>query len=180
LNRGADQPSASDRLNSHQHPHHGITNGDAKGHARSARSHSRRGRRVGGGKPAPAIDRFLAKTRPGSAGCVLWDGCINSKGYGCFCPGGAVSPVLAHRWIWEHQNGLIPDALTVDHLCANKACVNVAHMELVTVEENSSRAAERRRLARVAANFADQPASHELKTGAVAALPDVSGAGGGR
>lgn len=46
----------------------------------------------------------------------------------------------AHRLIWEAFHGPIPDDLTVDHLCFNRRCINIRHMELVTAAENTRRA----------------------------------------
>lgn len=106
---------------------------------------SGRGRPVGGGLVAPPLERFRAKTQQLPNGCVQWTGCVNSDGYGQFVPGGKVSPVLAHRWIWEHERGAIHDGMTIDHLCVNEGCVNTAHMELVTASENARREAVRRR-----------------------------------
>jgi hypothetical protein len=42
----------------------------------------------------------------------------------------------AHRVIYELLVGPIPAGLTIDHLCRNRACVNPAHMEPVTLREN--------------------------------------------
>lgn len=47
--------------------------------------------------------------------------------------------LLAHRVAWSLTHGEIPDGLTVDHLCRNRACCNPAHMELVTRGENTLR-----------------------------------------
>lgn len=33
----------------------------------------------------------------------------------------------------------IPDGLTIDHRCKVKTCLNVAHLEIVTAEENARR-----------------------------------------
>jgi len=38
----------------------------------------------------------------------------------------------------------IPDGLTVDHTCNNRACIRFEHLEAVTTAENNRRAAERR------------------------------------
>lgn len=45
-----------------------------------------------------------------------------------------------HRAAWILANGLIPDRLTIDHLCKVKTCCNPAHMELVAQGENTRRA----------------------------------------
>lgn len=73
--------------------------------------------------------------------CVLWIGAQNSKGYGCYAVNGVTH--LAHRLAWEDARGPIPNGLTVDHLCRVRACVNVAHLELVSIAENIRRAKRR-------------------------------------
>jgi hypothetical protein len=47
----------------------------------------------------------------------------------------------AHRFAYELLVGPIPDGLALDHLCLTTGCVNPAHLEPVTVAENSRRAA---------------------------------------
>ena len=79
---------------------------------------------------------FWSKTAT-ETGCVIWQGAQNSKGYGCYAIDGVSR--LAHRVVWESLHGPIPDGLTIDHLCRVRACVNVAHMELVSVAENTAR-----------------------------------------
>lgn len=72
-----------------------------------------------------------------TSGCWNWQGTIDSKGYGRLDRGGR--PQKAHRVAHELIIGPIRADLTIDHLCRNKRCVNPAHLEPVTVSENSRR-----------------------------------------
>ena len=44
-----------------------------------------------------------------------------------------------HAEAWRRLRGPIPDGLVIDHLCRNRACMNPAHMEPVTLAENVMR-----------------------------------------
>jgi hypothetical protein len=44
---------------------------------------------------------------------------------------------LGHRVAWEAEHGPIPEGLTIDHLCRNRRCVNVAHLRLLSNVENA-------------------------------------------
>lgn len=48
--------------------------------------------------------------------------------------------VYLHRYYWELRNGPIPDGYQIDHLCRNRWCINLKHLEAVTQEENIRRA----------------------------------------
>ncbi len=67
--------------------------------------------------------------------CVEW---ATAEGYAKFKSGGRQTG--AHRWAYEHWVGPIPDGLQIDHLCRNRCCVNPAHLEPVTAQENTRRA----------------------------------------
>lgn len=82
--------------------------------------------------------RFLKKVlRNRFMECWEYIGFVDKNGYGQFWSNGKT--VMAHRFSYELYIGKIPEGLTVDHLCKNTSCVNPAHMELVTLSENSLR-----------------------------------------
>jgi hypothetical protein len=65
--------------------------------------------------------------------CIIWTKALTAAGYGV-TRGGYV-----HRLAYEAANGPIPDGLELDHLCRNRACYNVLHLEPVTHAENMRR-----------------------------------------
>lgn len=68
--------------------------------------------------------------------CWLWNGSRRKKDYGVFnYPGGG----MAYRYSYELHNGPIPDGMTIDHICFNPPCVNPAHLQLLTREQNARR-----------------------------------------
>lgn len=88
-------------------------------------------------KPKDPVQRFLSKTRAGPDGCIEWSGHKTRPGYGQFS--WMSKPILAHRWVYEAVKGPIPKGMVIDHLCRNRACVNVAHLECVSMGENTKR-----------------------------------------
>lgn len=70
-------------------------------------------------------------------GCLRWQGSHSSDGYGL------LNQQYAHRLAYEAAHGAISDGLDIDHVyergCRYKDCVNVAHLEAVTHEENIRR-----------------------------------------
>jgi hypothetical protein len=74
---------------------------------------------------------------PPPGACVPWLGHIMRNGYGIAHANGKTT--TAHRVVWERERGPIPPGLQIDHLCRNRACVNVAHLEPVTHRVNDLR-----------------------------------------
>lgn len=66
-------------------------------------------------------------------GCLVWTGC-RTDGYGQMGAGGR--RLRVHRVMWEMFEGPVPEGLQLDHLCRNRACANVSHLEPVPQREN--------------------------------------------
>jgi hypothetical protein len=88
----------------------------------------------------PILDRFWSRVRMTEDGCMEWTGFLDRDGYGQIGLGGRGGrSVRVHRWAYGFFVGPIPNGLVIDHLCRNRACANPAHMEPVTVTENTRR-----------------------------------------
>ena len=83
------------------------------------------------------MERFEASWSESASGCWDWLGSVGTRGYGRIGVGGKM--LQAHRFAYEQLVGPIADGLVLDHLCNNKRCVNPAHLEPVTVEDNVRR-----------------------------------------
>jgi hypothetical protein len=66
-------------------------------------------------------------------GCWSWLGAMKPNGYGIF------QKVRVHRIAYSLLRGSVPDDMSIDHLCRNRRCVNPAHLEVVTMRENTLR-----------------------------------------
>jgi hypothetical protein len=83
--------------------------------------------------------RFWDSTIPEpNSGCWLWLANRGSDGYGKFHV--STKYQKAHRVSYEALVGPIPKPLVIDHLCLEKSCCNPAHLEPVSVQENTRRA----------------------------------------
>ena len=80
------------------------------------------------------IMRLVAVT---NSGCWQWTGAINRHGYGKLTVNAKTAQ--AHRVSYELFRGAIPNGLSIDHLCRNRACANPAHMEPVETRTNTLR-----------------------------------------
>lgn len=82
-------------------------------------------------------DLFWAKVAKGDdpRGCWLWTAYRLPGGYGRW---GTHKDGLfyVHRVAYHLSGWIVPEGLTLDHLCRNRACCNPAHLEPVTNREN--------------------------------------------
>lgn len=85
--------------------------------------------------PLTVLDRATESVIPEpNTGCWLWLGGRSEGGYGRIWLDGRMAQ--AHRVLYEELRGPVPATMTIDHLCKTRACVNPAHMEIVSMKEN--------------------------------------------
>lgn len=83
-------------------------------------------------------DRIRSRTTTDANGCWIWIGTIDKvTGYGRLSVQGQMRG--AHVASHEAHVGPIPAGHEIDHLCRVRRCVNPAHLEAVTRQENARR-----------------------------------------
>lgn len=100
----------------------------------------------------PAIVRIMRRVTVNADGCWIFGGRLDAYGYATVGVGsmkdGTRATRRAHRIVYEHHKGPIPDGLTLDHYRMNpgprqarcaRACVNPAHVEPASRGENVMR-----------------------------------------
>ena len=68
-----------------------------------------------------------------ATGCFEWQGAFNSKGYPSLGPKG-----LAHRLAWMAIVDDVPEGYELHHVCGQKSCTNVLHLQCLTPEEHAA------------------------------------------
>ncbi len=81
----------------------------------------------------------IAAPAPPRTKCWLWTACLAANKYGHFWDGKRQQMIVAHLWLWEQENGPVPDGLQLDHRCRIYHCVRPSHLEPVTAQVNAQR-----------------------------------------
>jgi hypothetical protein len=87
---------------------------------------------VGGSLMANRKELVLEETE---GGCIVpVSHKLNQDGYFRKFIGGSL--VMFHRHVWEEAGNSIPEGHEVDHLCRNRACCNVEHLQVLSTREH--------------------------------------------
>lgn len=97
------------------------------------------------------IARFHKNTKVQDDGCIVWTKMVNESGYGKMgiAINGRTQPIYVHRFAWALKHGMaaLPmgndnnkkgDRMVLNHICHNRKCVNVNHLEIILQSENMS------------------------------------------
>lgn len=88
-------------------------------------------------RTTPIAERLDRRSeRDPSSGCLVWTGYLDPNGYGRMTATHDSKSKLAHVIAYQTFVGPVPDGLELDHLCRNRACIAVEHLEPVTHREN--------------------------------------------
>lgn len=80
-------------------------------------------------------EKLLRRSEILESGCRQWIGALYN-GYGYVALPRTQHPIRAHRVAYRTWVGPIPDGLTIDHLCRNRACIEPTHLEAVPAKVN--------------------------------------------
>lgn len=94
-------------------------------------------------KRIPVMERIARKgiveDRGYSTPCRIFDGCLTTEGYGRIYLDGVSRTGRVHRIVYEHYYGPIPEGFEPDHLCRQRDCCEITHLEAVPHRENVMR-----------------------------------------
>ena len=83
------------------------------------------------------VASLFARGVPCQNGCREWSGKYGANGYATVHVDGRY--VTLHRLAWETKRGPIPSGHVVQHLCHNRKCHEITHLEATTQRRNIDR-----------------------------------------
>jgi len=86
-------------------------------------------------KKIPLRDRFDGLLVKQDNGCIEWNYSVDNNGYGRVYYKGKV--IRGHRFAWQKEHGDIPNAMCILHKCDNPRCVNIDHLFMGTMKDNT-------------------------------------------
>lgn len=86
--------------------------------------------------PDTTQERILARINiiDDENSCWDWTEALNSSGYGKFSIG--YGEIRVHRYMWELENGPVPNGMVVMHICDRPICCRPSHLKLGTPRDN--------------------------------------------
>lgn len=94
------------------------------------------------------ILRFENNINLQSNGCKFYIGCKDKGGYGRHWDKDKKKMVRAHRYIYEHYYGPIPEGMVIAHHCDQPSCCEISHLFLTDNKGNSRDMVEKGRASR--------------------------------
>lgn len=79
---------------------------------------------------------YLLEDRGYKTPCWIWQG-GKRQGYASRRKGHTTEGV--HRVMYEERYGSVPEGMVLDHLCQQRDCINIDHLEVVSIGENVRR-----------------------------------------
>lgn len=98
----------------------------------------------GARRPSGYVRTMARSVRDSETGCLVFTyGSKRNGKYGRMRNNGVET--TAHRVVWEHHHGPVPDGMYIRHKCDNPPCVEIEHLEIGTPLDNSRDRVERGR-----------------------------------
>lgn len=109
----------------------------------------------------PVLDRFFSMVEKTDT-CWNWTGAL-INGYGSIGVDGRTR--RAHRVAYELLVGPTDNSLVLHHTCGNRRCVNPAHLQEITYQDNNAEMLERRQYKKRIAELETEVARLRLELG---------------